>query len=267
VLAIWLEYTFSGRSAKADFLGAGGNMGQGPLTARFHFTLRMGSCVQIPPMQSMHSHRSRGGFSLLELLVVVAVIALLAGLAASGLQGREGAKLRSAQEALISQVQAARNTALAKNAACRLLVDAGADQENGRRRLALAVKSASDPTKWEVLGVPVKLPDGTALLVGDGATPSSTQGGTADAPQILEGSTLLGSAAMTSARWYFLEFDPSGTCEDNASAILLVGSVRHDGTAWIRKNPDMIRGVMVRRSGQASAFIDPEHIREAYDAL
>ena len=219
------------------------------------------------PMNSLHFHRSRSGFSLLELLVVVAVIALLAGLAASGLQGRDGSKLSSAQEVLISQVQAARNTALARNAACRLLVDAGNDQENGRRRLALAVKSQSDPTKWEVVGVPIKLPDGTALLVGDGATPASTQGGTSDAPQTLSGSTLIGASSLISANWYFLEFDPSGTCESNAGAILVVGSVRYDGTGWIRKNPDMIRGVMVRRAGQASAFADPDHIREAYNAL
>lgn len=219
------------------------------------------------PMTSLHFHRSRSGFSLLELLVVVAVIALLAGLAASGLQGRDGSKPSSAQEILVSQVQAARNTALARNAACRLLVDAGDGQENGRRRLALAVKSQSDPTKWEVLGVPIKLPDGTAVLVGDGATPTSTQGGTPDAPQTLSGNVLIGANSLASADWYFFEFDPSGTCESNAGAILVVGSVRHDGTGWVRKNPDMIRGVMVRRAGQASAFADPDHIREAYNAL
>lgn len=218
-------------------------------------------------MNSLQFYRFRAGFSLIELLVVVAVIALLAGLAASGLQGRDGSKLRSAQEALISQVQAARNTALARNAACRLLIDAGDDEENGRRRLALAVKSPSDPTKWEVVGVPVKLPDGTAFLVADGAAPASTQGGTSDAPQKLLGSTLLGSGSLVSANWYFLEFDPSGTCEANAGAILVVGSVRHDGSAWIRKTPDLIRGVMVRRAGQASAFANPDHIREAYNAL
>ncbi len=220
------------------------------------------------PMNSLYFHRSPSGFSLLELLVVVAVIALLAGLTASGLQGRDGSKLRNAQEVLISQVQAARNTALAKNAACRLLVDAGTNQENGRRRLALAVKSQTDPTKWEVVGVPVKLPDGTALLVADGATPASTQDGkTSAAPQTLLKSALIGADSLVSTDWYFLEFDPSGTCEANAGAILVVGSVRHDGTGWIRKNPDMIRGVMVRRAGQASAFLNPDHIREAYDAL
>ncbi len=48
---------------------------------------------------------------------------------------------------------------------------------------------------------------------------------------------------------------------------LVVGSVRYAGTGWVRKNPDMIRGVMVRRAGQASAFADPDHIREAYNAL
>ncbi len=218
-------------------------------------------------MTSLHFPRPLSGFSLLELLVVVAVIALLAGLAASGLQGRDGSKLRTAQEVLISQVQAARNTALARNTACRLLVDAGTDQENGRRRLALAVKSQSDPTKWEVLGVPIKLPDGTALLVADGATPASTQGGTSDAPQTLSGSALIGADSLVSTDWYFLEFDPSGTCEANAGAILVVGSVRHDGSAWIRKTPDLIRGVMVRRAGQASAFVNPDHIREAYNAL
>ena len=206
-------------------------------------------------------------FTLLELLVVVAVIALLAGLAASGLQGRDGSKLSSAQEVLISHVQAARNTALAKNTTCRLLVDAGTNQENGRRRLAFAVRSQSDPSKWEVVGVPVKLPEGTAVLMADGATPASTWDGISDPAQPLSGSTLIGADSLASTDWYFLEFDPSGTCEANAGAILVVGSVRHDGSAWIRKNPDMIRGVMVRRAGQASAFLNPDHIREAYDAL
>lgn len=212
--------------------------------------------------------RTPSGFSLLELLVVVGVIALLAAMMVSGLQGRDGPKLRAAQEALITQVQAARNTAVARNAPCRLLVNAGDSPDNGRRRLALAVKSRTPgSTKWEVLGTPAKLPDGTALLVADGETPATTQGGSSSAPQTMPGSELDAADSMKHPDWYYFEFDPSGTCEDNAGAILVVGIVRHDGTNWIRKTPDLIRGIMVRRAGQASAFSNPEHIREACDAL
>lgn len=212
--------------------------------------------------------RTQSGFSLLELLVVVCVIALLAAMMSSGLQGRDGSKLNAAQEILISQVQAARNTAVARNATCRLLVDAGTTPDNGRRRLALAVKSQTPgSTNWEVLGTPAKLPDGTALLVADGETPATTQGGSASAPQIMPGSDLDAANSLKQSNWYYFEFDPSGTCEDSAGAILVVGVVQHDGTNWIRKTPDLIRGIMVRRAGQASAFSDPDHIREAYNAL
>ncbi len=209
-----------------------------------------------------------GGFSLLELLVVVAVIGILGVAGVSALQSRDGSKLRAAQEALISQVQAARNTAIARNAPCRLLIDAKMDAENGRRRMAIAVQD-NLTLKWELLGTPVKLPDGVAVLVDDGVSPASTGGGTSAAPLNMNGSDLGDSASgsMKSADWYYLTFDPSGTSEDNAGAILIVGSVRHDGSKWTRKDPNLIRGVMVRRAGQASAFIDPDHIREAYNAL
>jgi prepilin-type N-terminal cleavage/methylation domain-containing protein len=208
------------------------------------------------------------GFSLVELLVVIGVIVLMATLVASGIQGRDGPKLRAAEDALISQVQAARNTAVARNVPCRLLVDAGNDPENGRRRLALAVKPLTgNSTVWEVAGPPAKLPDGTALLVDDGQIPASTQGGSSSPPQTMRGSDLVAPASLKAGDWFYFEFDPSGTCEDNAGAILVVGVVWHDRNGWVRKSSELIRGIMLRRAGQSSAFADPEHIREAYNAL
>jgi prepilin-type N-terminal cleavage/methylation domain-containing protein len=211
------------------------------------------------------------GFTLVELLAVIAVITLLAGLAATGFRSHDGLRLRSAQEILIAQVQAARNLALARNASARLLIDAGNDRENGRRRLAIAVKSdTGGAADWEVVGSASELPDGTAVLVDDGGAPASTiggSGGSNDPPAKLPGSSLQAPESMRSRDWYYLEFDAAGTCEENAGAILVVGSALHDGTRWTRKNASLIRGVMIRRAGHASAFDDPSHIGEAYNAL
>lgn len=199
---------------------------------------------------------SRSAYSLIELLAVISIIVVVAGFATFGLQGRDGLALRSAQEILLTQVQAARNVAIAQNTTCRLLVDAGTDAVKGRRALALAVKPASG-NSWELTGVVTMLRDNSAVLVDDGEIPSTTQGGSTSAPLKM---------TLNEREWYYFEFDPSGTSEENAGAILLVGIVQHDGSKWIRKKPDLIRGVMIRRSGLASAFSDPDHIRAAYNA-
>lgn len=246
-------------------------MGHDPSSVTFLFSPCMANSECIPNRRSMNVPsplQPRSAFSLLELLVVISVLALLAAMISSGVRGQDASKLRAAQEILITQVQAARNTAVARNVACRLLVDAGSTQENGRRRLVLAAKSqVAGSTNWEVLGTPAKLPEGTALLVDDGENPATTKGGSTTSPQTMPGSSLEAANSLKQSDWYYLEFDPAGTCEDNAGAILVVGVVRHDGTKWMRKAPDLIRGVMVRRAGQASSFSDPDHIRDAYNAL
>lgn len=212
----------------------------------------------------------RAGFTLVEMLVVLALMGVVATLVVGGFQNTDSAKLRSAEEMLISQAHAARSLALAKNVACRLLIDAGSDEQNGRRRIALVFKSQEDPPKWEVAAIPVKLPDATAFLANDGETPVSTGGVAASTPgklDTLEGSSLIGPESLQQTKWFFIEFDSAGTCEDNAGAILIVGSARHDGSGWVRKSPEMIRGVMIRRSGYVGVFADPAHIREAHGAL
>ena len=201
-----------------------------------------------------------GGFSLMELLVVIAIIGLLAAVASSGLGGSDGAKLKTALSVLISQTQAARTTAIAKNAPARLLIDSGNDRENGRRLIAVAVKNTDG--SWEIAGTPALLPDGATFLVGDGQSPSSTAGGTSAPPP-----TMALDFRNQHRTWYYLEFDPEGTCEENAGAILVLGLGRHTGTEWVRKNPDLLQAAMIRRSGQVSAFSDPAHIRDAFGAL
>ncbi len=216
--------------------------------------------------RSPEEWRNRG-FTLVEMLVVLALLGILATLVVGGVQNTDFVKLRSAQDMLISQTQAARSLALAKNTASRLLIDAGSDEENGRRRLALASLSQEEPGKWEVAAIPVRLPEATAFLADDGETPASTGGGSASPPGKLSGSSLIGPESLKQTDWFFIEFDSAGTCEDSAGAILIVGSVRHDGSRWVRKSVEMIRGVMLRRSGYAGVFADPAHIREAYGAL
>lgn len=219
-------------------------------------------------MQTPPPSTSKSAFSLVELLAVASIIILISAFAVAGLAGRDGPKLQAAEDAVFSQLQAARNMAVALNAPCRMLVDAGTDVENGRRRLSLAVKPLSGlSTKWDIVGTPVRLPDGTALLVDDGATPASTGGGSSVAPLKMTSQELNAPASLANRDWYYYEFDPAGTCEDNAGAMLVIGVVRPEGKKLVRKNPEMIRGLIVRRIGQATSFDDPGHIKEAYSAL
>lgn len=202
------------------------------------------------------------GFSLLELLVVLAIVSLLAVLGVVGMGGKDSSKLQSAQGVLIGQIQAARNMALARNEPCRLLIEAGA--ESGQR---LGIATLSPSNTWELCSPMVELAQGTAVLVGDGGTPTTTRGGSPAAPPVLSSGQLTVPPSLSGKDWYYFEFDPAGTSEANAGAILVLGSVRPDGTGYTRKSEEAIRGVMIRRTGHVSAFEDPSHIREAFESL
>lgn len=170
--------------------------------------------------------------------------------------------------------------ALSANAPARLLVEnqntsGGSFGPTARRRAVIAVKKsdASANTTWEVVGAPVLLPDGTAVLVDDGKTPRTTTGSSTAAPASMSGAAadFKAPAGYKSCEWYYFEFTPAGTCEANAGAIMVIGPVSPPAaggtTPSARKSDENLRALLLRRSGLATAFDNTAHINEAWDNL
>ena len=193
-------------------------------------------------------------FSLIELLVVIAIIALLGGAMTVGIGKSGGPAGQSAANGIYAQLQAARTTAVMKNTPARLLIET--TPESAAKTQRMIVVTSTNAAQWEAASPWTRLPQGTFVLL-EGDQPRSTKGGTANKDAVPETLTWNGR------NFAFYEFSPTGACEANAAARIVIGAGHHTGTGWVQQNKSLIYGIFLTRLGEPVFFEDPDHIKAA----
>lgn len=203
------------------------------------------------------SLRERAAFSLIELLVVIAIIAILGGAMTVGIGKSGGPAGQSAANEIYAQLQAARTAAVMKNTPARLLIEKTPESANKTQRMI--VVTSTNATTWEAASPWTRLPQGTFVLLEglEGDQPRSTKGGAANRDAVPD------TLAFKGRDFAYYEFSPTGACEANAAARIVIGAGHHTGTDWVQQNKSLIYGLFLTRLGEPVFFEDPDHIKAA----
>jgi prepilin-type N-terminal cleavage/methylation domain-containing protein len=198
---------------------------------------------------------SRAAFSLVELLVVIAIISILAGALSVGIGKSSNKSVQAAANTLYAQLQSARTVAVMKNATSRLLIEKVPESEWKTQRMIILTDPASNG-QWDQASPWVRLPQGTFIIL-DGESPRSTKGGIDNAEHPPESMDYVGR------QFAYYEFSPTGSCDRNVAARIIVGAGTHGEGGWVQQNQSLVHGLFLTRIGEAVFFEGPDHIMAA----
>ncbi|MEM8868600.1 MAG: prepilin-type N-terminal cleavage/methylation domain-containing protein [Verrucomicrobiota bacterium] len=221
----------------------------------------------------MKHHRSKKGFSLIELLVVIGIILIVASVIIVGGGGGGGASLSSSQRIVGGIVSGARGQAILKGATARLIIHNDPDEvDRYRRFFGIIYDQSDDPstTEWVAATSGTYLPEGTYF---DAVTSASQQGSSwSEINEMnIDYPLTRPQDGSSGTPYYYYEFKSSGTTTDpNAWLVLRAGTMIPTGDG---SSVDIIQveevesalkaALIIRRTGSVTLVQEPDVIDES----